>query len=184
MKCNCYICGKEFDRKPALIRRAEHPVCSRACQSILKQREWVEIECCICGKPLLRRKSRLKTRTYNVCSKECKAVLTHRLCYDESITDEVRRTDRNYFPENRVFVKSVLQRDDYTCQICGKRGGNLAAHHINGFNWDADNRFNPDNGITLCESCHRGFHAEYGYGNNTSEQFNGYANQNRRSREA
>ena len=180
MKCNCYICGKEFDRKPALIRRAEHPVCSRACQSILKQREWVEIECCICGKPLLRRKSRLKTRTYNVCSKECKAVLTHRLCYDESITDEVRRTDRNYFPENRVFVKSVLQRDDYTCQICGKRGGNLAAHHINGFNWDAENRFNPDNGITLCESCHRGFHAEYGYGNNTSEQFNGYANQNRR----
>ena len=180
MKCNCYICGKEFDRKPALIRRAEHPVCSRACQSILKQREWVEIECCICGKPLLRRKSRLKTRTYNVCSKECKAVLTHRLCYDESITDEVRRTDRNYFPENRVFVRSVLQRDDYTCQICGKRGGNLAAHHINGFNWDAENRFNPDNGITLCESCHRGFHAEYGYGNNTSEQFNGYANQNRR----
>lgn len=184
MKCTCYICGKEFDRKPALIKRAKHPVCSRECQSVLKQRDWVEINCCICGKPMMRRVSRLKTRTYNVCSKDCKAVLTHRLCYDESIPDEVRQTDRNYFPENRAFVKAVMKRDDYTCKICGKRGGNLAAHHINGFNWDTENRFNPENGITLCETCHRGFHAKYGYGNNTSKQFDEYANQNRRSCEA
>lgn len=184
MKCTCYICGKEFDRKPALIKRAEHPVCSRECQTILKQKDWVETKCCICGKPLMRRMSRLAIRPNPTCSKSCKAVLQHRLSYDESITDEVRRTDRNYFPENRVFVKAVMNRDNYTCQICGKKGGELSAHHINGFNWDAENRFNPDNGITLCETCHRGFHAKYGYGNNTSKQFDEYANQNRRSCEA
>ena len=180
MKCSCSVCGKEFNRRPALIKRAEHPVCSRACQSVLKQRDWVEVECCVCGKPLLRRKSRLEVRPNPVCSKSCRAVLQHRLSYDESITDEVRRTDRNYYPENRAFSKAVLSRDNYTCQICGAHTRDLAAHHLNGYNWDVDNRYNPENGVTLCSKCHKGFHSKYGMGNNTKEQFIEYANQNRR----
>lgn len=180
MKCNCYICGKEFDRKPALIKRAKHPTCSNECRNILKQREWVETECCVCGKPLLRRKSRIEIRPNPVCSKECKAVLTHRTHYDETIPVEQRETDRNYKPENRVFIKTVMERDEYTCQICYKTGGSLAVHHLNGYNWDIKNRYNPDNGITLCEDCHRDFHKVYGKGNNTKEQFDEYANPNRR----
>ncbi len=27
------------------------------------------------------------------------------------------------------------------------------------------------NGITLCETCHKNFHHQYGYGNNTKKQF-------------
>ena len=103
----------------------------------------------------------------------------HRLNYDNSIPNEVRVTDRNYFPENREFKKIVLERDDYTCAICGKRGGDLAVHHLNGFNWDIENRYNPENGVTLCEPCHKYFHKQYGQGNNTKEQFDEYANQNR-----
>lgn len=179
MKCNCYICGKEFDRTPALIKRAKHPTCSNACRDILKQRDWIETKCCVCGKPLMRRASRLEIRPNPICSKECRAVLQHRLSYDESIPDEVRQTDRNYFPENRVFIKSVMHRDNYKCQVCGREGGELEVHHLNGFNWDIDNRFNPDNGITLCKSCHKDFHKVYGRGNNTLQQFNEYANQNR-----
>lgn len=180
MKCNCYICGKEFNRRPASIQRAAHPVCSRECQNELKRRDWVEVPCVVCGTPLMRRASRLKIRPNPTCSKECKAVLQHRLSYDESIPEEVRDTDRNYRPENRVFIRSVMERDDYICHICGKRGGDLAVHHLNGYNWDIENRYNPDNGITLCEGCHRDFHTAYGYGNNTKEQFDEYANQNRR----
>lgn len=178
MKCNCYICGKEFDRKPALIKRAEHPVCSRECQTILKHKGFVEVPCCICGKPLLRRESRLAIRPNPTCSKSCKAILQHRLDYDPSIPEEVRQTDRNYYPENRLFSRSVMERDNYTCQVCGKTHCALAAHHLNGFNWDIENRFNPDNGVTLCYDCHMDFHAKYGRGNNTKEQFNEYANQN------
>ena len=180
MKCNCYICGKEFNRKPALIKRAEHPVCSRECQNILKQREWVETKCCICGKPLMRRASRMEIRPNPVCSKECRVVLQHRIKFDETIPDEVRQTDRNYFPENRAFIKQVMSRDNYTCQVCGQEGGELQVHHLNGYNWDIDNRYNPENGITLCKKCHADFHKVYGRGNNTLQQFNEYANPNRR----
>ena len=104
----------------------------------------------------------------------------HLLEYDESIPDEVRQTDRNYYPENRQFVRAVMERDKFICQICGAHTKDLAAHHLNGFHWDVENRFNPDNGITLCHKCHMDFHSKYGRHENTKEQFNEYANQNRR----
>ena len=106
--------------------------------------------------------------------------MTHRIKYDESISEEVRQTDRNYFPKNREFIRTVMERDEYTCQICYKTNCALAVHHLNGYNWDVENRYNPDNGITLCEECHKDFHKQYGRGDNTLQQFNEYANQNRR----
>lgn len=129
---------------------------------------------------MLRRKSRLEIRPNPVCSKECMLALRHEIKFDPTIPEEIRQTDRNYFPENRQFVKAVMERDKYTCRLCGKTHCALVAHHINGYNWDIPNRFNPDNGITLCEDCHNDFHHKYGRGNNTKEQFNEYANQNRR----
>ena len=68
--------------------------------------------------------------------------------------------------------KKVFRRDRYTCQIClDDRGGNLEAHHLNGFDTFIDQRFDIDNGITLCENCHHVFHSCYGFGANTKEQF-------------
>lgn len=162
-----------------MVKRAKNPVCSRECQNELKKGEWVTVHCVTCGKEMLRRASRLAIRPNPTCSKECKAILQHHLSYDESIPDEVRNTDRNYFPENRQFIKDVMEHDNYTCQMCGRRGGDLAVHHLNGYHWDVENRYNVKNGVTLCEECHKEFHSKYGYGHNTIEQFNEYANQNR-----
>lgn len=177
MKCICRVCEKEFDRRPALIKRAKNPVCSRKCADILKYREWVEIKCCICNKPILRRKSRLEIRKNPICSKECRKILLHRLFYDKTISEEQRETDRNYRPENRIFINSVLERDNYTCKICNRKSIELQVHHLNGYNWDIENRYNINNGITLCKECHKDFHKQYGRGNNTKEQFIEYANQ-------
>lgn len=70
------------------------------------------------------------------------------------------------------FRRKCFERDNYTCQCCGdNKGGNLNVHHLNGYNWDLKNRATQENGITLCEECHKEFHKIYGYGNNTLEQF-------------
>ena len=67
--------------------------------------------------------------------------------------------------------KSVFERDQYFCNICLLKGKKLNAHHMNGYNWSIDERYDVMNGITLCEDCHLAFHEEYGYGQNTSDQY-------------
>jgi len=71
--------------------------------------------------------------------------------------------------QNRQWISDVFHRDDFTCQECGKRGGDLNVHHIKLFSiiWEENNiktrnqaikcdeLWNINNGITLCEKCHK-----------------------------
>lgn len=50
---------------------------------------------------------------------------------------------------------SVFDRDDYTCQSCGKRGGNLEADHVMPFSLFPELRTEVLNGRTLCRPCHK-----------------------------
>ncbi len=91
--------------------------------------------------------------------------------WNPNLTDEEREIGRNY-PEYTQFVKRVFERDNYTCQCCGKipkRG--LIAHHLNGYNWCIEGRTDDKNAVTLCNNCHSNFHSIYGCGNNTKEQY-------------
>ncbi len=59
-----------------------------------------------------------------------------------------------YSPEfNRVLKDSIRERDNHTCQLCGKtekeNGKRLAVHHINYDKKDC----NDGNLISLCQSC-------------------------------
>jgi len=50
--------------------------------------------------------------------------------------------------------KQVMERDDYTCQMCDKRGGVLHVDHIQSWSEYVELRFSMDNCRTLCEDCH------------------------------
>jgi len=57
--------------------------------------------------------------------------------------------------EYEEWRKSVFERDNYTCQICGKVGDYLNADHIKPFAHYPDLRFDLNNGRTLCFECHK-----------------------------
>lgn len=51
------------------------------------------------------------------------------------------------------WVKAVLFRDEYKCQLCGD-GTKITPHHIRTWIKYPDLRYNVNNGITLCKKCH------------------------------
>lgn len=57
--------------------------------------------------------------------------------------------------EYKAWRKSVYERDNYTCQWCGEKGGELEADHITPYMIDNEQLLNTDNGQTLCKYCHR-----------------------------
>lgn len=88
-------------------------------------------------------------------------------------TTEQHIARNNY--KYKDWKQQVFKRDNYTCQCCGKRGGDLNAHHLYNFSEYVSLRYDVDNGITFCKECHlinypESFHSTYGEHNNTPEQ--------------
>lgn len=80
--------------------------------------------------------------------------------YKGGITPEnkaVRNSDKSKYWRVKVF-----ERDNYTCQKCGNTGGILNAHHIKEFSKYKELRFDVNNGMTLCKSCHIKIHSKNG----------------------
>ncbi len=55
----------------------------------------------------------------------------------------------------KLWKEAVLARDNWTCQGCGQKGGDIYPHHIKSFAKYPELRFDVDNGITLCDKCHK-----------------------------
>jgi hypothetical protein len=61
-----------------------------------------------------------------------------------------------------IWSKNVRIRDRYTCQRCGS-STRLHAHHIFPKSQIPKLAFRLNNGVTLCDVCHKTFHTIYGY---------------------
>jgi len=58
----------------------------------------------------------------------------------------------------RTWRSKVLERDGYKCFECGVSEKIMHAHHIKHFATHINLRYDLDNGITLCPSCHKEVH--------------------------
>ena len=73
-----------------------------------------------------------------------------------------KKSRDNLYPMYKEWRKSVYKRDNYTCQICwDNTSGNLNAHHIKSRANYPELITDLNNGLTLCEKCHKEIH----YGN-------------------
>ena len=81
-------------------------------------------------------------------------------CWKPNKTDEQRKIDRSS-DEYRTFIKSVLKRDNYTCQCCGKSDDTMVVHHLYGYSGFPEYRTNQETSLTLCDDCHIAFHNWY-----------------------
>lgn len=90
--------------------------------------------------------------------------------YNPDLSDDERR-ERRKTEEYYNWRTSVFIRDNHTCVACNKKIPQINAHHLDGWHWCKEKRYDIDNGVTLCKDCHTAFHVLYGRKNNTKEQF-------------
>jgi len=68
-----------------------------------------------------------------------------------SSVNHLIRTSKEY----KGWRKAVFERDNFTCQECGQRGGSLEVDHVKPFSLYPDLRLVISNGRTLCKPCHK-----------------------------
>lgn len=120
----------------------------------------IKVVCKQCNRELLVTKKRSKNFVF--CSYKCLGLSKRKLSKD--IHNSLRST--GFYNKWR---KSIFQRDNYTCVNCGVVGGRLECHHIKPLSIfineniklsldeiiKIDGLWSLNNGITLCEKCHK-----------------------------
>lgn len=174
----CEYCGKEFESKKKSTK-----FCCRTCSNKSRYKARTTYICDYCGKEFERLSSQVNGKHNIYCSIECQNKGTgihnrgeNHPRYNPNLTDEDREKTTTTL-EYISWRRQVFNRDNYTCQHCGdSKGGNLNAHHKNSRDMYPQEKYVVDNGITLCDKCHRNFHHIYGYGHNTQQQYEEWSN--------
>jgi 5-methylcytosine-specific restriction endonuclease McrA len=117
---------------------------------------------CGCGEEMWLLDNHLRKRKYinGHNSKSRKLSLEHRAKISNTLGEKrgwitpINTRTRNSIKYS-LWRKSVFERDNYTCQMCGKSGVKLHADHIKSFAFHEESRFDISNGRTLCVECHK-----------------------------
>lgn len=128
-------------------------------------------QCLKCGLIKISTTEQIKRGSIQTCySQECRPQGSeHPRFKNNGKNRNLRRDSRR-----RIWCLQVFKRDKYSCVICGSKQ-KIQCHHMDGWNWCEERRFDVSNGITLCSGkpngCHYVFHQIYGNGGNTETQF-------------
>lgn len=147
----CPVCKKGF-RAIKDYKGRQAIYCSKECWS---RRASIERECPTCGK--LFRTFKSENKIY--CSRKCRdlayrertGALSHFWQGGKTAKAKLLKTSAEY----KEWRQAVFERDNFTCQKCGKRDTTLEAHHIKEQCNYPKLIYVVDNGITLCHDCHK-----------------------------
>jgi hypothetical protein len=143
----CRFCGQSF------ARRYESVYCSAECfgKSHRHPRsDRVTLVCRTCGTSFVRPWWK---KHQKFCSVSCR-VPANKGIYLNPIKSKWRRERDSW--KLKSWAERVRRRDDYTCQLCGRRQvGQMHADHIKPYVFHPDLALDLSNGRTLCVECHR-----------------------------
>lgn len=150
----CPQCGKLFKVFRYLQNIQKH--CSQTCAGVLS-RTRVEKECRNCGKRFFKAASQFNyfKGAGRYCSRPCVRAGLAKIAVDKPISDRYGRTKRK---ADKEWKREVRERDQFTCQRCGKVDPYIHAHHVATRARRPDLKHDVSNGKCLCGSCHQWVH--------------------------
>lgn len=186
---NCEICGKSKTMSKSDYDKSKHHYCSYKCSRKgyshnykgKNSPNYIDINhnCSYCSKEYHVKKSEYETHENHFCSRKCKDKWQSENVKGEKhpnfnpTISEKQRYEKREYAEYWEFRKNVYTRDNYSCVKCGdNKGGNLVAHHIDNYATNPSKRTDVNNGVTLCNDCHKKFHKIFGNKDNNITQFN------------
>ena len=152
---NCEMCGTDFEVEN---KRNSNRFCSRGCYDAYHNIQNKSRTCPTCGEDFIAKSSEDK-----YCCWECYNNDRHmpegedHWNWQGGKSEEHRNSNKS-----KRWRLAVYKKDNYSCQKCGCKE-KLNAHHIYSWAHYEDLRYDINNGITLCEDCHKNIHKQYGY---------------------
>jgi len=156
----CKYCGKDIIIRSSQFDKPDRKFCSNSCATSWRNERkiWTEAEKTIIGD---KARIRFKGTKY---TQERREKLSKSISgnahwnWKGGITANVFKERSNFYLKN--WRLKVFQRDKFTCQICGAKSKKnnpvkLNAHHIKRWSSNLDLRYDINNGVTLCENCHK-----------------------------
>lgn len=153
----CAKCGEDFTIHRSQEGRGQGRYCSRVCArsgSPCRKRQRPTVTCGYCSTTFdkVAAEVRKNRSGHHFCSPSCWYDFNQRENHYEWAGGQQGRVSR----EGRAWRRAVLARDCGFCRIC-HAAEQLEAHHIRPYSTHPEQRWLVENGVTLCEDCHRKF---------------------------